>query len=268
MRLYQVDAFSDEVFAGNPAAVALLDEWLDDGVLQQIAEENNLSETAFLVAASDAKTDYELRWFTPAAEVDLCGHATLASAHVLFEHCDVDASTLSFATRSGVLTVAQQEDGLLVMDFPLSELKEVTFPASLMRGIGAEPMQVLKDFDYIAVLNSEAEVRALKPNFSALCELDGRGVLVTAAGEDCDFVSRCFFPKLRVDEDPVTGSAHCELAAYWSERLGKSKLNAKQLSARGGSIECEVLAGQQAARVLLKGRAVTYLEGTIRLRDR
>lgn len=297
MRLFQVDAFCERLFAGNPAAVVVptleQSQRLTDDLMLRIAEENNLSETAFVTAraAGDETLAYDLRWFTPAAEVDLCGHATMATAHVLFEHLrvteqaphasadaggDANASknaeagdavnkaqkqSLHFHTRSGLLTVERQADGQLVMDFPLSTLQSTETPADLIRGIGGQPSETVKDFDYIAVLENEQAVRDLQPDFTALSKLDGRGVLVTAPGDKCDFVSRCFFPKLKVNEDPVTGSAHCELAAYWAHRLGKNELQAQQLSARGGVVECVV----KGERVLLKGRAVTYLRGEMLL---
>lgn len=259
LTMYQVDAFTSQVFGGNPAAVLLLDEWLSDAQLLAIADENNLSETAFLVASDDGGSDYELRWFTPAAEVDLCGHATLAAAHVLFTHVGVTQQILRFSTRSGVLVVARGDNNQVTMDFPAASLQEVSIPASILRGIGTTPLQVYKAYDYIAVLPTAADVRGLKPDFAALRELDGRGVVVTAQGEECDFVSRCFFPKLRVDEDPVTGSAHCELAPLWAEKLGRQQLTGMQLSARGGQVNC-VLEG---SRVKLSGPAVTYLRGEI-----
>jgi PhzF family phenazine biosynthesis protein len=257
--MYQVDAFTTQVFGGNPAAVLILKDWLSDAQLLAIADENNLSETAFLVASNDNDTDYQIRWFTPAAEVDLCGHATLAAAHVLFTELGVEQPSLRFATRSGVLVVHRGDDNLVTLDFPAATLQEVSIPASILRGIGSTPLQVHKAYDYIAVLGSEAEVRGLKPDFAALRELDGRGVVVTAPGDNCDFVSRCFFPKLRVDEDPVTGSAHCELAPLWADKLAKNELVGVQLSSRQGQLNCAV----NGSRVEISGHAVTYLRGEI-----
>ncbi|RUO22972.1 isomerase [Aliidiomarina minuta] len=258
LKIYQVDAFTDKVFAGNPAAVVLLDRWLADTKLQAIAEENNLSETAFLVAAKDAH-DYELRWFTPADEVDLCGHATLASAHVLFQ---ISASEqLSFSTRSGTLKVVRTAQGLLQMDFPAAQMTEVAVPDVLIQALGKAPVRLVKGYDYIAFYEQQSDVQQLTPDFLRLAEMDGRGVLVTAPGEQGDFVSRCFFPKLRVNEDPVTGSAHCELAPLWAAELGKNQVTGRQLSARGGQVLCEVI----EQRVLLSGAAVIYLEGWIYL---
>lgn len=259
LKIYQVDAFTDKVFAGNPAAVVLLDTWLANATLQAIAEENNLSETAFLVP-SDEPYDYELRWFTPADEVDLCGHATLASAQVLFQ-IKPGAEQLSFTTRSGTLKVSQTSDGLLQMDFPAAEMEDVAIQDILSQALGKAPLRVVKGYDYIAFYDNEKDIQQLEPDFMRLAEIEGRGVLVTAPGEQTDFVSRCFFPKLRVNEDPVTGSAHCELAPLWAAKLGKNVVTGMQLSARGGQVHCEVTDD----RVLLSGAAVTYLEGHIYL---
>ncbi|MHB8169310.1 MAG: PhzF family phenazine biosynthesis protein [Thermoleophilia bacterium] len=250
-----MDAFTDHVFQGNPAAVCPLESWLPDELLQSIAQENNLSETAFFVPTGK---DFELRWFTPADEVDLCGHATLASAFVLFEHLSYRGPEISFKTRSGGLTVKRAANGLS-MDFPATSPQACQPPPDLLAGLGAAPQEVLAAFDYVAVYGSESSVRDLVPDFAVLGGLDLRGVIATAPGEEADFVSRCFCPKLGVNEDPVTGSAHCELAPFWSQRLGRSRLQALQLSSRGGRIECEV----KADRVFLTGRAVLYLEAEI-----
>ncbi len=256
LKIFQIDAFTDAVFGGNPAAVCPLESWLDDATLQAIANENNLSETAFFVPANGA---YALRWFTPLAEVDLCGHATLASAYVVFRHVQPDAESVAFETRSGRLYVARDDDGL-IMDFPALAAHPVESPADLAEGLGAEPDAVFADMDYLALFETEADVRAIEPNLTALARLDERrGVIVTAPGESADFVSRFFSPRLGVPEDPVTGSAHCMLAPFWAERLGKEDLHAHQVSARGGAVRCTV-AGD---RVRLAGRAVQYLEGTI-----
>ena len=259
LRMFQVDAFASAVFGGNPAAVCPLESWLDDATLQAIAAENNLSETAFLVPANGA---FDLRWFTPLAEVDLCGHATLASAHVVLRHLRPGDDAVAFETRSGRLAVSRSGDGL-VMDFPALAAHPVATPAALAAGLGAGVRAVFADMDYLALFESEAEVRALTPDLAALARLDRRGVIATAAGEsaDVDFVSRFFSPRLGVPEDPVTGSAHCMLAPFWAARLGKATLRAYQASARGGVVHCSV-AGD---RVRLGGRAVQYLEGTITL---
>lgn len=251
LKMFQVDAFTDHVFGGNPAAVCPLEAWLDDYLLQAIAEENNLSETAFFVATGDA---FELRWFTPAEEVDLCGHATLAAAHVLFTHLAYADPEVVFHTRSGPLIVKRVEQGYS-MDFPATRPVPIEAPQKLIEGLGKRPKEVLEAFDYVAVFESEGDVESLKPDFLKLHELGLRGVIVTAPGDQVDFVSRCFFPKLRVNEDPVTGSAHCELAPYWAKHLEKNQLSAAQLSKRGGRVECEV----KDDRVCLVGGCVDFM---------
>jgi predicted PhzF superfamily epimerase YddE/YHI9 len=256
LKLFQVDAFAERVFEGNPAAVCPLAAWPDDALLQAIAEENNLSETAFFVPTSDG---FELRWFTPAAEVDLCGHATLASAYVLYEHLGYSKPEVRFQTRSGRLTVANGPNGLC-MDFPAMPARGCAAPPALVAGLVQPPTEVLVTaLDHIAVYETEEAIRGLAPDFTRLQALDLRGVVTTAPGRDVDFVSRCFFPKLRIDEDPVTGSAHCALAPYWGGRLGRDRLTARQLSKRGGTVGCEV----KGERVLLFGRAVHYMTAEI-----
>ena len=259
LTLYQVDAFAERVFEGNPAAVVPLSGWLPDDLLQAIAIENNLSETAFFVAEGER---YHLRWFTPQAEVDLCGHATLATAHVLFEHLNHRGDHIHFRSRSGELGVRRSKRGL-TLDFPAIIPKPMDILPLIVEGLGAALTHLLDAPDYIAVFENEAQIRALDPDFSALAQLDRRGVLATAPGDEVDFVSRCFFPKLSVDEDPVTGSAHCKLVPYWAKRLGKSAMVARQLSARGGTLYCEL----QGKRVHLTGSAVDYLRGEIQLPD-
>ncbi|MFL0796802.1 MAG: PhzF family phenazine biosynthesis protein [Cellvibrionaceae bacterium] len=253
--LYQVDAFAEKVFQGNPAAICPLEEWLPDELMQKIAEENNLSETAFFVPEGD---NYHLRWFTPKSEVDLCGHATLAAAHVLFTHLGYNKDNIAFETRSGILEVKQVNGGYSML-FPASLPTETTTPEALIAAIGTAPVKILSAFDYIAVLENETQVRELQPNLHKVAELDLRGLLVTAPGDNCDFVSRCFFPNLDIPEDPVTGSAHCELSPYWGEVLGKTELNAMQLSERSGAIVCVI----HEDKVELIGKAVDYLKGTI-----
>ena len=255
IKQYQVDAFTDRPFRGNPAAVCLLDAWPEDWLLQAIAAENNLSETAFLVPAEQG---YELRWFTPLAEVDLCGHATLASAHVLLRVRERSEDAVTFHTRSGELTVRQRE-GLLAMDFPATPPRPCPAPDALLRGLGHTPSEVLAAQDYMAVYDSESDIRSLSPDPTVLKELDLRGVVTTAVGEDCDFVSRFFAPKLGVVEDPVTGSAHCELAPFWSARLGRTVLEAHQVSSRGGRIRCL----PDGDRVGILGKAALFLKGEI-----
>lgn len=262
IKQYQVDAFARRVFEGNPAAVCPLQAWLDDDLLQAIAAENNLSETAFFVPAGQG---YHLRWFTPVAEVDLCGHATLASAHVLFEELGYAEEAIEFATRSGRLVVGRQ-DGLLVMDFPAQPPAPCAAPPALLDGLGHPPREVLAADDYVVIFDDEAVVRTLAPDLAKLSTLPLRGVCVTAPGDPnttVDFVSRFFAPKYSIPEDPVTGSAHCELAPYWAGRLGKTKFAAWQASQRGGQVLCEVCGD----RVILSGRAVTFMVGEIVIGD-
>lgn len=254
---YQVDAFASKPFEGNPAAVCPLDAWLSDALLQAIAEENNLSETAYFVRSGDR---FHLRWFTPVTEVDLCGHATLAAAHVLFALLGYSRQEVVFHTRSGELSVSRNA-GQYAMDFPSQPPTPCAAPAALAAGLGAQPTEVLAFADYMAVFDDEATVRSLTPDFSVLRKLDLRGVIATAPGDKKDFVSRFFAPKHNIDEDPVTGSAHCELCPYWSTRLGKTTLAARQLSRRGGDLLCE-LTGD---RVILTGGAVTVMEAQITL---
>ncbi|HET7369416.1 MAG TPA: PhzF family phenazine biosynthesis protein, partial [Gammaproteobacteria bacterium] len=213
----------------------------------------------FFVRAGDT---FELRWFTPVEEVNLCGHATLASAHVIFSHLGYDENVIRFDTRSGRLTVGRENSGL-TMDFPAAPPEPCEPPPLLAQALGQPPMTVLADFDYVAVYESEADVRALAPDFAALATLDRRGVIATAPGGEVDFVSRCFFPALRINEDPVTGSAHCELAPYWAGQLGRTRLQARQLSRRGGHVGCEV----RGDRVYLSGHAADYLVGEIRVSE-
>ncbi|MSU58526.1 MAG: PhzF family phenazine biosynthesis protein [Pedosphaera sp.] len=256
---FHVDAFASAAFRGNPAGVCLLDAWLDDATLLNIAAENKHSETAFLVARG---ADYELRWFTPAVEMDLCGHATLAAAFVVFTHVDRQRSFLRFHSRSGELTVTRGGD-VLTLDFPSRPGAPCDVAPELLSALGASPCEVLKSRDLLAVFVNEADVRALKPDFAAMRTLDCLGVIATAPGSDCDFVSRFFAPAGGVDEDPVTGSAHCTLIPYWAQRLGKSKMFARQISQRGGELFCE-LAGD---RVRIGGQAVLYLRGEIEMEN-
>lgn len=255
LKQYQVDAFTDRVFGGNPAAVVPLPSWPDDVLLQAIAEENNLPETAFFVSSQNG---FKLRWFTPVKEVDLCGHATLATAHVIFEVLGYGKPIITFETRSGDLFV-EKKGKRLEMDFPASPPRPCDPLDALVQGLGRHPIEILAADDYLAVFDSEATIRAITPDQGLLGRLDLRGVIVTAPGTDADFVSRFFAPKLGVPEDPVTGSAHCVLAPYWADKLGKNMLSAKQVSKRGGSIDCEVKAG----RVILSGHAVTFMEAEI-----
>ncbi len=255
LKLYQIDAFADRVFAGNPAAVCPLNEWLEDSVLQSIAEENNLAETTFFVPF---KEGYRLRWFTPVAEVNLCGHATLAAAYVLYHYLGHSGPTITFDTLSGRLIVTRK-DGMFEMDFPSKDPKPCATPDVMVQALGKAPVEVLCHDDYIAVFQTEGEVREISPELSKLKLLDLRGVAVTARGDECDFVSRFFAPKYGINEDPVTGSSHCELAPYWSKKFGKQKLVARQVSKRGGQLVCEV----KQSRVMLAGTAVKYMEAEI-----
>lgn len=250
-----MDAFTDRIFGGNPAAVVPLLSWPDDLLLQAIAEENNLSETAFFVSSEKG---FKLRWFTPVKEVDLCGHATLATAHVLFEILGYSKQVIIFETCSGELFV-EKKGKLLEMNFPACAPIPCDPPQTLAQGLGQRPIEVLVADDYLAVFDSEATVRTITPNHALLGQLGLRGVIVTAPGTDVDFVSRFFAPKYGIPEDPVTGSAHCELAPYWAQKLGKYTLSAKQVSKRGGHITCEV----KGDRVFLSGGAVTFMEAEI-----
>lgn len=256
--LYQVDVFTNKLFAGNPAAVCPLEEWIDDAKLQNIAAENNLAETAYFVPRKDGS--FDLRWFTPNQEVDLCGHATVASAYVLFNHLGHPTRSVTFHSRSGPLGVSEA-DGLFTMHFPRWDPSPCAAPPGLVEGLGRRPAEVLKRRDFVAVYESEAEVRALRPDFGVLARVDALGVVATAPGETCDFVSRFFAPAAGVPEDPATGSTHCELIPYWSKRLGKTSLRARQLSARGGEFLCEDL----GEAVSIAGKAVLYLEGSARI---
>jgi len=259
--IYQVDAFASAVFRGNPAAVCPLDRWLPDATMQSIGAENNLAETAFFVprpAGASPAADYDLRWFTPEAEVDLCGHATLASAFVVFTRMDDARASVSFHTRSGPLIVRRDGEAL-AMDFPSRPPDPCPAPAGLAEALGRAPREVGKSRDLMAVYDSEDEVRSLAPDFQAIRALGVFGIIATAPGRDVDFVSRFFAPLMGVPEDPATGSSHCTLTPYWAKRLGKSRLRARQISSRVGDMECE----DRGDRVSIAGRAVLYLEGTI-----
>lgn len=256
--IYQVDAFASELFKGNPAAVCPLGAWLPDQQLQNIAMENNLSETAFFVPDGGR---YRLRWFTPKAEVDLCGHATLAAAHVLFSHLNYAEDEISFDSRSGVLRV-RREGACYMMDFPAARLKREAPPLDLYHALGgAIADEVYKDNDFLWVLEAEEDVRGMEPDFRLMEKVDTRGVIVTAPGDEVDFVSRFFAPSVGVDEDPVTGSAHTMLIPYWAKRLNKDRLTARQISRRGGELTCRM----NGERVEIGGEAQTYLTGTIQI---
>lgn len=259
LQLFQIDAFTNQLFRGNPAAVVLVDGELTDFQMQAIAAENNLSETAFVMPGEGA---FGLRWFTPTLEVDLCGHATLASAHVLFETGLAESGSVVFETLSGALRV-QKEGDWLSMDFPSRRAKPVASPKRLGEILGASPSEVFHARDLLVVFETEELVTGLRPDFVGLAALEAFAVVVTAPGNKVDFVSRFFAPKAGIPEDPVTGSAHCTLVPFWAERLGKSKLRARQVSKRGGDLKCE----DRGERVKISGQAVEYLRGEICLPD-
>lgn len=288
MRLdyFQVDAFTDRPFTGNPAAVIPLDSWPDDdGLLQAIAEENNLAETAFLAKQTRTVSDsgseaspesvYHIRWFTPTMEVDLCGHATLAAAHVLFNHMGHKGDVVKFATKSGELVVTREAaaarakvgsqlagpESRLAMDFPARPGHAVLNMRTLAAALGVQPVEAYVARDYMAVLESEEQVRAVRPDMDKILALDRFALMVTAKGRDCDFVSRFFAPAAGIPEDPVTGSAHCTLIPYWARVLNKTTLIARQLSLRGGTLYCR----DKGERVSIGGHAVTYMTGQIHL---
>ena len=256
LTVFQVDAFAEKVFEGNPAAVVPLQQWLPDPVMQQIAMENNLSETAFFVPI---ESDFHLRWFTPKAEVKLCGHATLATAHVLFNHLGFAENEIRFNSLSGVLKVRREND-LIVLDFPTASIAEVEMPDAVAKAFNISPKACLKGRDdYMLIFENEQEVVSLQPDFQQLVKAQTRGVICTSKSNQYDFVSRFFAPAVGVNEDPVTGSAHTMLIPFWAEKLGKTELLAKQVSARGGILYCK-LAGD---RVNIGGNAVTFLTGEI-----
>lgn len=253
--VYIVDAFTDKLFGGNPAAVCPLEDWLRDELMQSIATENNFAATAFFVKNNRPHT---IRWFTPAREVKICGHATLASAHIMFTELGFTENVIELDSLSGLLKVGRTADGKIQLDFPASmPAKTNDIPDALLKGLGIKNAQVYKSFDYVVVLPSQADVEILDPDFKTLAKVKARGVIATARANDADFISRCFYPQSGIDEDPVTGSAHTITVPYWAEQLGKTKLKAIQLSKRRGYLDCE-LAGD---RVLMSGEAVTYLKG-------
>ncbi len=259
MKVFVVNAFTSHLFGGNPAAVVPLKEWLPAEKMQLIAAQHNLAETAFIVPQGN---DFGIRWFTPTVEVDLCGHATLATAHVYFQHLDYASDRINFHSNSGILRVSKQEDGQITLDFPATKIEPIDIPYDIIGGFRTSPLAVFKSsFDYMAVFENEQTIKALSPDFEKLARIPGRGVIATAKGDEADFVSRCFYPQSGINEDPVTGSAHTLMTPYWAVQLGKNKLKAVQLSARKGWLDCE-WAGD---RVLMSGQAITYLEGDIHL---
>jgi PhzF family phenazine biosynthesis protein len=257
--IYQVDAFADAVFKGNPAAVMPLDSWLDDALLQAIAMENNLPETAYIVEGTDG---YALRWFTPQVEVDLCGHATLAAAHVLFEHLGYSGDEIRFHTHSGVLRV-HRTGARLTLDFPATELVAIDVDIDVCKALGATASEALapagKAGARLYIYEFEDDIATLNPDFNALLQASAHPVIVSAPGNECDAVSRFFAPQVGINEDPVTGSAHCSLVPYWAARLKKRELACRQISARGGRLDCEL----RDKRVFMTGTAVTFMHGTV-----
>jgi PhzF family phenazine biosynthesis protein len=257
LKIYQVDAFADKVFTGNPAAVIPLNDWLEDAIMQKIAMENNLSETAFFVKTDEG---YHLRWFTPEYEIDLCGHATLASAFIIKNFVEPHVHEITFTTQKAGILKTKIADGLYTLDFPSRAPQACEVPPQLLESLGVmNAVEVLRSRDYFVVLPNEDAVRNVEPDFNLMKELDTIGVIVTAKGVSADVVSRCFYPGLGIQEDPVTGSAHCNIVPYWSSKLSKTALFCKQLSARGGDLQCE-LAGD---RVLMSGKCVLFMQGTI-----
>ncbi|NJL74324.1 MAG: PhzF family phenazine biosynthesis protein [Saprospiraceae bacterium] len=253
--IYQVDAFTSIRFKGNPAAIVPLQTWLTDDIMQAIAAENNLSETAFFVPEENG---FRLRWFTPTTEVRFCGHATLATAHTLYAHLNYTAPEIQFFTKSGLFTVVKQGE-LYLMNFPVDHIVACEPPLLIQESLGnVKILDCYKGLDdYLVIIESQAQLKALKPDFRLLTQVLSRGVIVSARGEDTDFVSRCFFPQSGIDEDPVTGSAHTTLTPYWAQQLGKNNLTAQQISTRGGYLECTL----NAERVIVCGKAVTFLIG-------
>ncbi|HVG42003.1 MAG TPA: PhzF family phenazine biosynthesis protein [Chitinophagaceae bacterium] len=257
LSIYQVDAFTEKLFGGNPAAVVPLENWPDDALMQQIAMENNLSETAFFVKKEEG---YHLRWFTPEYEIDLCGHATLASAYIIKNFLEPHVQEINFTTQKAGVLKAAAKDGVYTLDFPARMPEKCEVPDNLLNSLGVtNVVEVLRSRDYFVVLPSEEAVRNIEPDFALMKELDAIGVIVTAKGHDSDTVSRCFYPGLGIQEDPVTGSAHCNIVPYWSQKLGKTKLKCSQLSLRGGELACE-LAGD---RVHMSGSCILFLQGEI-----
>lgn len=259
IKIYQVDAFTNQVFGGNPAAICLLQEWLPDAVMQNIATENNLPETAFLI---EKENDYLIRWFTPTKEVDLCGHATLASAYVVFNYLQPELQKIIFRSLSGPLKIIRRGEEMQ-MDFPALPIEPITPPEKLTAALNVTPIAVYRSTDYLVIVDSVKTLQRIEPDHRLLKQLDLRGVIVSALAEEknIDFVSRFFAPKLNILEDPITGSAHCSLVPYWSNRLNKNVFNSHQLTERNIKLRCELVGN----RVLLLGTAVPYLEGTIRI---
>lgn len=257
LKIYQIDAFATKPFEGNPAAIVPLKKWLDDEILQNIAMENNLSETAYIVPTEKG---YHIRWFTPLAEVDMCGHATLATAYLLFNDLNYKLDKIIFDSKSGELIVEKQDE-YLSMNFPVQEIDKMEDFDSFQKIFGIVPLEVYKSMDYIVVFENEEDIINFKPDLELLKELDLRGVTITAKSKTYDFVCRFFAPNFGIDEDPVTGSAYTQLVNYWSKKLHKTSFSSKQVSPRGGEVLCEL----NGDRCIIKGKAVKYLEGTIEI---
>lgn len=255
VNIYQIDAFASRPFEGNPAAVCPLEAWLPDELMQSIAAENNLSETAFFVPDGDK---YHIRWFTPAAEVELCGHATLASAFVLFNCLGASGDTITFDSESGLLPVHKDGDRI-VLDFPAQPPEPCGTPSQIIEAFTMAPVECLQAADLLVVFEHAGQVRSADPDIATLAKLRSRGIIITASDDDYDFISRFFAPAVGIPEDPVTGSAHTQLVPYWSDRTGKTRFHARQVSARGGDLFCELVGD----RVHIGGTAVEYLQGTI-----
>ena len=255
--LYQIDAFASKLFEGNPAAVCPLDEWLTDETMQSIAKENNLSETAFFVPKGNG---FHIRWFTPASEVDLCGHATLATAYVLFNILGYKRDKIEFDSRSGILVVTKDNEWI-VMDFPAQPPVLCDIPKEIVDAFDIAPIECLKSEDYVVVFEREIDIETANPDFEQLKKLDLRGVIITAKSSSYDFITRFFAPKYGVPEDPVTGSAYTQLAPYWASKIGKKRFSVKQVSSRGGELTCEIVDD----RVHISGKAIKYLEGKINI---
>lgn len=251
-KMFQIDAFASKVFEGNPAAVCPLEQWLPDEIMQSIAEENNLSETAFFIKTSKG---FHIRWFTPIAEVDLCGHATLATAYVIFNHMEYTSNIIEFNSKSGILSVTKNDD-LLTLDFPSLEPELCDCPEAIVEAFGKKPIKCLKSMDYIAVFADEDDIVGIQPILAPLQSLDLRGVIITSVSKQYDFVVRFFAPRVGVNEDPVTGSAYTQLAPFWSKELMKTSFKAKQLSKRTGEVFCEYVQN----RVKISGKVVEYMQ--------
>jgi len=259
LKVYIVNAFTRDDFGGNPAAVVPLQHWLPDDLMQKMAAQHNLAETAFVVSVDN---EFSIRWFTPTVEVDLCGHATLASAHIFFSVLKFPDQKIKFHSKSGMLAAIKQEDGSICLDFPVNPPTSTAMPPEIRQGLNILPGEIYTStFDYLAIFENQDQIENLKPDFSMLAKVEARGLITAAPGKSSDFVARCFFPQSGINEDPVTGSAYTVLAPYWSKKLGKKKMSAIQLSSRRGYVNCEWV----NERVYISGHAKTYLQGEIHI---